>query len=250
MSGWLEKRQAQALSLHAGDMKFYRWTRKVLWPVFRVLFSPQITGRENIPVDGSALIAANHRSFWDSAFQAFATERPIRWMGKSELFRNPFLGRIFVQLGAFPVQRGQADRGAIMVAQELLQRGEVVAIFPEGTRVREGLGEPKRGAARLANETGSPTIPMSIAGTERGELRRALWRRGSGVHLVVHPSVEPVILEEPEDSHEAATKLMSKQVWPAVQKGIKGIEHKKKIGAGVGALAIGGAAWWIRSRRR
>lgn len=247
---WVQRRQQSALQLSGEQMRLYRLVRGILKPIFMILFRPVILGAENIPQTGAAIITANHRSFWDSAFQALASPRPIRWMGKSELFRNPILGRLFVHLGAFPVQRGQSDGGAIQVAKGLLERGELVALFPEGTRVREGLGEPKRGAARLAIEMGVDTIPMSIVGTERGELRRALWRSGAYVRLVVHPAVPPI--QEVEADQEAAGRLMRGRVWPAIKGGVQGLEgHRRQaLAAGAGAALLAGLGLAAKRRKR
>ena len=245
----IEKRQVAATQLHSQDMRLYRWVRRILVPLFGLLFRPLIIGSENVPQEGAAVITANHRSFWDSAFQAFATERPIRWMGKSELFQNPILGRLFVHLGAFPVRRGQSDGGAIDTAKQLLDAGELVALFPEGTRVREGLGQPKRGATRLAIEAGVPTIPMSIVGTERGELRRALWRRGAYVRVIVHEPVQPP--SQIDDGGTQAGKLMGR-VWPQIQSGVEGLEKNRKqaLAAGVGAALLTGIGLSYRRRRK
>jgi len=246
---WIEKRQKAALKLNQDNMHLYRAVRLILKPIFMLLFRPLISGQENIPKEGAAVVTANHRSFWDSAFQALATERPIRWMGKSELFRNPLLGRLFVHLGAFPVERGKGDQGAIHTAAMLLDRGELVALFPEGTRVREGLGEPKKGAARLALDKGVATIPMSIVGTERGELRRALWRKDARVHIIVHSPVQAEI--QSQDGQEAAGWLMKEKVWPIIKSGVDRLEgnRKKALALGVGATLIGGASWWLRRKR-
>jgi len=246
---WVQRRQQAALKLSDDNMYVYKIVRAVLKPCFKLLFRPIVLGQANIPLQGAAIITANHRSFWDSAFQAIASPRPIRWMGKSELFKNPLLGRLCVQLGAFPVQRGKGDDGAIKVAKGLLAQGQLVALFPEGTRVRQGIGEPKKGAARLAIEMGVDTIPMSIVGTERGGLRRALWRRGAQVRLIVHPAIPPII--EEKESKQAASKLMKDQVWPAIKDGVQGLEgHRKQaLAVGAGAALIAGLGLVARRRK-
>src|SRR5207244_10302335 len=116
---------------------------------------------------GPVIVAPNHKSFWDSFFVAAATRRHVRFMGKSELFKG-LHGRMLVRLGAFPVRRGESDAEALETAREILRQGGLLALFPEGTRVRdpESLGSPRRGAARLALETGAPLIPCAISGTE------------------------------------------------------------------------------------
>src|SRR4051794_41904149 len=100
-----------------------------------------------------------------------ATKRHLRFMGKSELFEGPW-GRLLVRLGAFPVRRGQADDDALETARVILRQGGLLSLFPEGTRFREPatLTRPRRGAARLAIETGSP--PLAGA---RPPPRRRVW---------------------------------------------------------------------------
>src|SRR6185503_17566378 len=114
-------------------------------------------GADHIPREGAAVIAPNHKSFYDSFFLALATPRPMRFMAKNELIA-PWYGAYLVRLGAFPVRRGESDEEALETAREILRQGGLLALFPEGTRVRDPgeLGEPRRGAGRLALETRSP----------------------------------------------------------------------------------------------
>jgi 1-acyl-sn-glycerol-3-phosphate acyltransferase len=132
-------------------------------------------GREHIPEHGPAIIASNHRSFFDPFILGTMARRPMYYVAKRELFEiHPVLSWLLSALGAFPVDRGHGDRDTIATARELLARGELVLIFPEGTRTRPGpLGRPRRGVGRLALETGAPVIPVAIIGTEA--IRRG-WR--------------------------------------------------------------------------
>ncbi len=134
----------------------------------RVWWGLRIEGEEHVPAEGAAIITPNHKSFFDSFFLAAATKRPLRFMGKSELFEGR-KGKLLVRLGAFPVLRGQSDAEALETARIILEQGELLSLFPEGTRVSDPdeLGAPKRGAVRLALETGAPLIPAAITGTEK-----------------------------------------------------------------------------------
>ena len=136
----------------------------------RLLFAPQILGVERVPSDGAVLLVANHRSLSDGVFQATACPRPLRWMGMAELFRTRLSAAFFLALGAFPVRRGSGDALAIETARELLERGQAVAIYPEGRlqyRAAEPVGQPHSGAGRLSLETGAQLLPMAMVGTDR-----------------------------------------------------------------------------------
>jgi 1-acyl-sn-glycerol-3-phosphate acyltransferase len=143
-----------------------------VWLVFRL----RATGKEHIPREGGFVLSANHLSNldpWPLGLPMFP-HRQIRFMAKAELFRWP-LGPIVEAGGAFRVRRGEGDAGAIETAVQLAREGEVVAIFPEGTRRRKGLikkreARPHTGAVRVALEAEVPLVPAAIAGTDR--LRR------------------------------------------------------------------------------
>lgn len=144
----------------------------ISWPVVKVGFRLRARGTENLPEDGFVL-AANHTSNfdpWPLALPLFP-RRQVRFMAKSELF-NPLLKPILVGGGAFPVRRGEADLQAVRRAVELVRDGEVVVMFPEGTRRRKGLRkkyQPKAhtGTARIALMADAPLVPAAIKGTDR-----------------------------------------------------------------------------------
>ncbi len=142
-------------------------------PPVRLLYRLRASGKENLPASGGYVLSANHLSNidpWPLGLPLWP-KRQIRFMAKSELFRPP-LWPILKLAGAFQVRRGYGDEGAVRTAIELARRGEVVAIFPEGTRREKGLlrrrrARPHTGAARIALEAGVPLIPAAIAGTDR-----------------------------------------------------------------------------------
>jgi 1-acyl-sn-glycerol-3-phosphate acyltransferase len=154
----------------------YRMARLVLVPFFRVYLRLEGVGAEHIPDRGPAILAANHRSFLDPFVIGALARRPVYYMAKRELFERPLQARLLSALGAFPVDRGTGDEQAMDTARALLDRGECVVIFPEGTRIRRGpLAAPRRGAARLALQTGAPVVPVAVIGTDR--VRRGRWIR-------------------------------------------------------------------------
>src|SRR5918992_3866868 len=148
--------------------------RFVYWPVrlvvkacIRAYFRLRRLGREHIP-EGGVVLAANHRSFLDPFAIGCCIPRPIYFVAKQELFRNPILGWFLNCMGAFPIRRGESDEESMETALRLLEHGEAVVIFPEGTRIRAGsLATPKRGVGRLALQSGAPVVPIAITGSER-----------------------------------------------------------------------------------
>jgi glycerol-3-phosphate dehydrogenase (NAD(P)+) len=158
---------------------FVYWLVRIpLQTFFHVYLRMQRRGRDHIPASGPAIIAANHRSFFDPFIIGTMARRPMYYVAKRELFEmNPILAWLLNALGAFPVDRGAGDTSMIDTVKELLGRGELVLIFPEGTRTRPGgLGRARRGVGRLALETGVPVVPVAIIGTEairRGRTRCA-----------------------------------------------------------------------------
>lgn len=143
------------------------------WPVLRVLFRARARGVEHLPASGGYVLAANHLSNldpWPLGLPLFP-RRFLRFMAKSELFWFP-LGPLLTAGGAFPVRRGQRDEEAIATAVELARAGNVVVMFPEGTRRAKGLRKRhearwRSGAARIALDAGVPLVPAGIAGTDR-----------------------------------------------------------------------------------
>lgn len=146
-------------------MSFYTGAIKVLGPAVRFLFGVRkIDGIENIP-NGGGLVCANHTSFADPIVIAASLKMPVKYMGKAELFKIPVLKSVIKAFGAFPVKRGGADPGAIRTAETLLKSGELVGIFPQGTRcpgVPIEEASVKNGAGLIAYRSGCCIIPVYI----------------------------------------------------------------------------------------
>src|SRR5919201_1029244 len=132
-----------------GVNKLVYWSvRAVLEPAIRVWFRLSSGGHRNIP-DGPVILAANHRSFLDPFVIGVCLARPVYFVAKKELFRNRLQGWLLNCLGAFPVRRGESDEDSVETALGLLERGQAIVIFPEGTRIRSGsLAKPKKGVGR------------------------------------------------------------------------------------------------------
>lgn len=136
--------------------------------LFFLIFRWRVEGVENIPQTGGVLLVANHASYLDPPLLGSAASRPVHFMAKAELFKIPVLSWALPRVKAFPVRRGAADRSAIRTSIELLRQGEVVGIFPEGTRTPTGqLLPPQRGAGLIAVRAGVPVVPVGLVGTFR-----------------------------------------------------------------------------------
>jgi len=133
-----------------------------------------VVGKEHIP-DGGGIVVANHPSWFDPVLLGVAVSRPIHFMAKAELFRNPISRWFFRSLHAFPVRRGEFDRGAIRSALELLSSGKLLGIFPEGTRNKgDELLPLHGGAALLASRAQVPIVPIVIKGNKQYRFRQAI----------------------------------------------------------------------------
>lgn len=131
--------------------------------LMRVFYRIRVVGKENIPQGGGYILCCNHTHFMDVAFLVPAFPKKIRFMAKQELFEKPF-GRWFVtHMGGFPVVRGSGGAAAIKKAEDILRDGEILGIFPEGTRSKDGRPQKaKSGVAVIASETNAPALPVSI----------------------------------------------------------------------------------------
>ncbi|BAF59799.1 MAG: 1-acyl-sn-glycerol-3-phosphate acyltransferase [Pelotomaculum sp.] len=145
---------------------FYRFSRLLCRIILALLRRWQVRGAENMPSSGGMVVVSNHISYWDPVVVGCAFDRQIYFMAKSELFDIPLLGPVIRALGAFPVRRDRSDRKAIRTAIRLLEEGNIIGIFPEGTRSYTGeILPPHMGAAMLAFKAGVPILPVAVSGT-------------------------------------------------------------------------------------
>jgi 1-acyl-sn-glycerol-3-phosphate acyltransferase len=160
----------------------------VLWAWFR----PKVVGTEHVPATGPVILAPVHRSFADFGFAAFCTKRKLFFMTKDEMWKNKWLGRLLLSVGAFPVHRESADREALQRAEEVLKKGAVLVLFPEGTRregpVIEGLME---GAAFLSARTGAPIVPIGIGGSDLAMPKGSAVPKPRTIQVVIGPAIPP-----------------------------------------------------------
>jgi 1-acyl-sn-glycerol-3-phosphate acyltransferase len=150
------------------DTSLRRITTVTLTAVFRGLAVIHTRNIEKLPLSGPVILAANHLTNFDVFPMQIVLPRLIFYMGKAELFKNPLMDAYLRRLGAFPVQRGAKDEWALEHARKVLEHGQVLGMFPEGTRSKgRGLRTAKTGIARLALATGAPIVPLAITGTQR-----------------------------------------------------------------------------------
>jgi glycerol-3-phosphate dehydrogenase (NAD(P)+) len=219
----------------------------VYWPVRWVVktcilayFRLRRLGREHIP-SGGVVLAANHRSFLDPFAIGCCLRRPVYFVAKQELFRNPLLGWFLNCMGAFPIRRGESDDESMETALELLDRGDAVVIFPEGTRIRAGsLATPRRGVGRIALQSGAPVVPVAITGSERA---RDGWKiKPVKVHLRCGPALTFPRVDQP--SRFLAGEV-TERIWPCVGLqwewlgGLPPLRTAAVVGAGCMGTAIG-----------
>lgn len=145
---------------------FYYFTKLTVWLIFRVGHGLEVTGQEQVPRTGGVILASNHLSFIDPPVLGAACPRRIVFMARRNLFSQPLLGAFMRGVHVIPLARGEADVSAIRAATLQLRSGNVVTIFPEGTRQLSGrLGVAKRGVGLLAAAAKVPIVPVLVQGT-------------------------------------------------------------------------------------
>jgi 1-acyl-sn-glycerol-3-phosphate acyltransferase len=171
---------------------FYRIGWLVVVPVFRLYTRLTINGKEHIPASGAFVLAPTHRSYLDTPFAGTVRWKRMRFMGKHTMWKNRQFGWIFSALGAFPVQRGSADREALKRAIEVLRAGEPLVLFPEGERKEGPVVQPLfDGAVYIAIKAGVPIVPVGIGGSERVMPKHARFIYPRKVHVEIGPPIPP-----------------------------------------------------------
>ena len=164
---------------------FYKIMRGIVSFFTHIFFRIKKYGVHNIPKEGPLIICCNHTSISDILFLGILCPRQIHFMGKDEIFKNKILAFLFRKLGAFPVNRRTGDKCAISKAEEILNDGKVLGIFPEGTRHTDGAPhKAKPGAAMLALSTKAPILPSAVYRSDSKErfLQKATFRFGSPIY--------------------------------------------------------------------
>lgn len=187
----------------------------------RALLRFRVIGLQNVPLEGGAIIAANHASYFDIPLLGCALKRKADFLGKAELFRNPIVRFFFRRLGGIPIKRGKADRAALSELVKRLQSGRLVVYYPEGTRSASGsLQLLKPGIGLVASQARVPIVPACIEGTAR-MLHR--WFRRPRRHPVVirfGPPLDPTCFGDKDLGDE---KNRYHKISQGVQEAIAGL---------------------------
>ncbi|GAB6098462.1 lysophospholipid acyltransferase family protein [Halanaerocella petrolearia] len=144
----------------------YNVTQQIFRTLFKLGFSWEVNGGDNLPQSGPTIVVSNHVSNFDPPILAAALDRKVHYMAKKDLFKNPVADKVLKYYGAFPVRRGGADKSAIKKALQILDNGKVLALFPEGTRnPGSKLKRAKLGIVMLATKSKVPILPVGLSGT-------------------------------------------------------------------------------------
>lgn len=174
------------------DLAFYRVVRGIVAAFCRLFWRLTVEGAEHVPADGAFVVAPVHRSNIDTLVVAAVSKRRLRFMGKHSLWKIGPVGKVLSALGGFPVHRGTADREALRRCIEVVQAGEPLVIFPEGTRQSGPHVQPLfEGAAYVATRTGVPIVPVGIGGSEAAMPKGSKLLRPVKVHIVVGEPLQP-----------------------------------------------------------
>lgn len=205
--------------------KQYEWKPSPFWYavsrvffglVFHTLWPLTVRGGEHVPKQGSAIIISNHLSMVDPFVVGYGAGRRVNFMGKEELFRIPVVGWFIRRLGAFPVDRARRDPASLRTALTVLKSGELLGMFPEGTRSTGGaMLEFRTGALRLASRTRARIIPAAVINTERA-LPPKKFIRPARIAIHFGPAIEVTELyDNPKDPE--AMERASETVRAAIQ---------------------------------
>lgn len=189
---------------------FYNFAKFICLPIVKILYPFKFANKNTIPSDGAYIVASNHLSASDAVLLALGQKRSMNFMAKSELFKNKLFSKIITKLGAFCVNRNSGDGLAINRSKELLDNGEVVTIFLEGTRSRTGeLLRPRSGVSLVAYQSNVPVIPVAIT-LKNGGKNRLFKKRTVRFGEPITPTELGLVTGSPKEFRESSRKIMDK----------------------------------------
>jgi 1-acyl-sn-glycerol-3-phosphate acyltransferase len=200
------------------ERMLYRFVRSLIMGVAKLFGRVEIHGAERLP-DGPFVLAPVHRSNIDFALVALITKRRMRYMGKDTIFKYRFLNGFFYALGAFPVHRGTADREALRKCVDVINLGQPLVMFPEGTRqFGPEVQELFDGTAYVAGKTQVPIVPVGIGGSEAAMPKGSKMIKPSKLVLVVGEPLAPPSATEGGRVGRRAIKELTDQLKVDLQK--------------------------------
>ena len=201
-----------------GELAFYALVRAVLLGLSRVWFRLSARGKEHIPAEGAFILAPVHRSNLDFALVLVCTRRRMRYLAKDSLWKGQgFWAKVFTALGGIPVARGTADREALRTCIDVLEAGEPLVMFPEGTRqFGPVVQELFDGPAFVQSRTGVPIIPVGIGGSEAAMPKGKKFIKPHKVSVVVGPAL-PLGEHEGSKAKRAAVHARTEELYGVLQ---------------------------------
>ena len=185
----------------------------------------RVIGLANVPKTGPLIIAANHQSNFDPSLLSVSIPRKVNFLAKSSVFIGGVVNYLLKAYGAHPVNRNSIDLKAYRWATQLLKQGNVIVIFPEGTRNPKSMNHPKKGAAKLAMATNAKIIPVGITGTENlGTLLRVFNPTGKltvNIGTAIDPNNYPELIQS--NDSEAFLDIVMKEIAKLVPSEYRGI---------------------------
>lgn len=207
---------------------FYLFFKTLCWIIFRLFFGLEVKGAENVPDEGGVIVAANHSSYFDPPVIGVALRRQATYMAREGLFKIPLV-KTFVAAFSFPVKRGRPRPSTIKEALRRLKKGELIVMFPEGGRSKDGnLSDAKRGIGLIATMSKAPVVPALIRGTEKAFPVGARLIRPAKIKVIFG---KPLIIgeeERPGDSETSDDRGFQERVAQDIMKEIKRLDLEQK----------------------
>ncbi|KON87216.1 acyl-phosphate glycerol 3-phosphate acyltransferase [Sporosarcina globispora] len=190
-------------------MNLYSIAKAVVYGVLKPIYRFEVIGKENFPAEGGVLLCSNHIDNLDPPVVGINAPRPVYFMAKEELFSVPVLGKIVPHLNAFPVKRGMSDREALRKGLGILKEGNVLGLFPEGTRSKTGqLGKGLAGAGFFALRSEAHIVPCAIIGP---------YKAFSKLKVVYGKPIDMKELRERKASAEETTEFIMSEIRKLIE---------------------------------
>ncbi|MBS4209753.1 lysophospholipid acyltransferase family protein [Bacillus sp. FJAT-50079] len=191
-------------------MSFYAFAKAVTKFILSSLYRIETVGTENFPKEGGVLLCPNHIDNLDPPIIGFTSPRPVYFMGKAELFKYAWSKKLMESIKVFPVKRGMSDREALRTGLKFLKSGEVVGLFPEGTRSKTGeLGEGLGGAGFFALRSNAHVVPCAIIGP---------YKPFRKLKIVFGQPIDFTEMRNNKASAEEATKVIMAEIKKLLEK--------------------------------